>query len=61
MPTPEEKIWDDLTDNQKANLKPHEYRRYLEIREEEFIEMARESMEQEIFEAKNNIEKNQKK
>lgn len=61
MPTPDSKDWEDLTNHQKVNLKPWEWRLYLEAREEEYIEMARETFEEEIDEARRNLEKNKKK
>jgi len=61
MPTPDEKDWNDLTDYQKVNLKPWEHQLYREAREEEFIEMARETMEEEIHEARRRLEKKSKK
>lgn len=61
MPTPFDKEWEDLTDHQKANLKPHEHLLYLEAREEDFLEMARETMEDEIDTARRRLEKKKAK
>jgi hypothetical protein len=61
MPTPDQKDWEDLTDFQKANLKPSERDRYLEIRKEEFLEMAEETMNEEIAEAQRIVEKKKSK
>ena len=57
MPTPDEKEWEDLTDHQKVNLTPSEKARYLEIRKEEFLEMAEETMDEEIAHSRHAIEK----